>query len=75
MASVAGAAPRQVSNCRSAQRVGRAGVGAQGMRGEAPGGRGGPGERPGRGAEGPLGAGIRGPDGTHIMPHNGNYTA
>ena len=53
--------------------VGRAGVGAQGMRGEAPGGRGGRGERPGRVAACPLGEGVRGPAVIRIMPYNGTY--
>ena len=55
--------------------VGRAGVGAQGMRGELARGRGGPGERPGSVAEGPLSEGIRGPDVIRIMPYKGNYKA
>ena len=66
-----GAAPGVELTQRAA--IGRAGVGAQGVRGEAPGGRGGRGERPGRGAGGSLGEGVRGPDVIRIMPHNGTY--
>ena len=45
-------------------------VGAHGVCGEAPGGRG---ERPGRGAGGSRGEGVRGPAVIRIMPHNYNY--
>ena len=68
-----GAAPGVELPQRAA--IGRAGVGAHRVRGEAPGGRGGRGERPGRGAAGPRGEGVRGPAVIRLLPHNGNYRA
>ena len=43
------------------------------MRGEALGGLGGRGERPGSVAEGPLSEGVRGPDVISVMHYNGTY--
>ena len=63
-----GAAPGIELTQRAA--VGRAGVGAQGVRGEASGGRGGRGDRRGSVAKGSLREGVRGPDVNHIMHDN-----